>query len=358
MPKALCAIGAVVLVVLGVSCARIEERVPGMSTEEVWRRLPPVKYEIPPYAQYLKGIRVCLDPGHGGDAHLVGYKRGPTGLREAVINLRVAQYLREFLEAAGAEVFLTREGDYDTDPNASVALRKRAEMASEKNCDFFISIHHNASSRQTANFTSVWYHESPDYVYANMDLARYVSDALEELLHLPEVHNDGLYSDYLMYPDAGFGVLRHLRVPGILVEISFFSDPQEEKRLADPEYNRRAAWGLFLGIARYVRNGIPTAELLAPTEGAAYSPTPLIMFRLKDGIPVGWGAKGVPRIFENSIVLMLDDQVVPHTYDPKTAIVSYQPTEPLAKGEHRVLIRFENASKNHNLAKPFTFQVP
>jgi N-acetylmuramoyl-L-alanine amidase len=233
---------------------------------EVWQRTPDIDYNIPYYAKYLEGLKICLDPGHGGHANLKNYKRGPTGLREAVVNLRVAKFLREFLNAAGADVVLTREGDYDTDPNAGKALRRRAEIASENNCDFFISLHHNASGRQSANFTSVWYHDNPDYLYANMDLARYVTNSLEEFLRLPEPQHNGLYSDYLIYPDAGFGVLRHLRVPGILIESSFHSNYEEEDRLRDPEYNRREAWAIFIGIARYARNGIPHAELLVPSQ--------------------------------------------------------------------------------------------
>ena len=70
-----------------------------------------VEMEIPPYARHLKGIKICLDAGHGGQGHIPDYKRGPTGLREAEINLKVALYLRDLLELAEATVVMTRVDD-------------------------------------------------------------------------------------------------------------------------------------------------------------------------------------------------------------------------------------------------------
>jgi hypothetical protein len=81
------------------------------------------------------------------------------------------------------------------------------------------------------------------------------------------------------------------------------------------------------------------------------------MLKLNDGIPVGWGSKGPPRIFKSSIQLILDGTVVPHNYDSEKGMVTYTPTSPLSQGEHEIIIRFENATKNHNLAKPFKFKV-
>ena len=101
---------------------------------------PVPDYTIPPQAQYIGGLKICLDPGHGGDNHIQNYKRGPTGLREAEINLRVALYLKEFLEKSGATVILTRDGDYEID------LKKRTEMANFNQADIFISLHHNAAT--------------------------------------------------------------------------------------------------------------------------------------------------------------------------------------------------------------------
>ena len=55
-------------------------------------------FDPPPYTRHLKGFKICLDPGHGGQGHVPDYKRGPTGVREAEVNLRVAFHLREMLQ--------------------------------------------------------------------------------------------------------------------------------------------------------------------------------------------------------------------------------------------------------------------
>ena len=195
------------------ACAHEQIKTP-YAKEELFGHLPPVDYEIPNYAEYLEGVTVGLDPGHGGDAHIPGYKRGPTGVREAEMNWTTAQFLKGFLETANAKVILTRHGD------EHVSLADRCRVANEARVDFFASMHHNAARRKSANFTTTWYHADPDYGPMNLDLARYLQQGVAEALRLPEVAANPLKSDYLMYPGSGFGVLRRLEVPGCLVEAS------------------------------------------------------------------------------------------------------------------------------------------
>ena len=111
-------------------------------------KFPQADFAIPPYARYLEGIKICLDPGHGGLAHLPNYKRGPTGFREAEANLRVALYLSEFLTEVGAIVFMTRTND------SFVSISDRSEIANKNAVDFFISLHHNFFSNPETNYTS------------------------------------------------------------------------------------------------------------------------------------------------------------------------------------------------------------
>ena len=120
-------------------------------------------FAIPPYARYLEGIKICLDPGHGGQAHLPNYKRGPTGLREAEVNLRVALYLREFLTEVGAIVFMTRTDD------SFVSISDRSKLANKNVVDFFISLHHNFFSNPETNYTSTWYHQDADDSRTSLD---------------------------------------------------------------------------------------------------------------------------------------------------------------------------------------------
>ncbi|RMD95875.1 MAG: N-acetylmuramoyl-L-alanine amidase, partial [Calditrichaeota bacterium] len=145
-----------------------------------WKQLPKEHYALPPYAKYLAGFKIALDPGHGGLGRLPGYKRGPSGKREAIMNLNVALYLKAFLEKAG--------------------------------CDFMISLHHNASSNPQTNFPAVFYHQAPDSSPVSLDLARNIYFGLAEALHLPQISEEGLLADKYIYP-AGFGLLRRAHIP-------------------------------------------------------------------------------------------------------------------------------------------------
>jgi N-acetylmuramoyl-L-alanine amidase len=317
-----------------------------------WQKLPKARYPVPPYAKWLQGLKICLDPGHGGQAYLPGYKRGPTGLREAEVNLRVAMYLRDFLEDAGAQVVMTRQDD------SYVGLRERCEIANRNKCDLFISMHHNASSRDDANYTSTWYHFTPDYSPASLDLARHLQAGVSDALRLPEYPATGLYSDQLMYR-SGFGVLRNIEMPGALMESSFHSNPEEERKLGKEDYNKREAYGYFLGLAQYAAAGFPKATLLNPPEGGQTdSKTPLLRLRLTDGLAERgiWGKERL-QIFTETVVMRLDGQVVPHQLDKETGILSYQVVEPLTNDWHTVRVDYMNAYKNHNLPRELRFQV-
>jgi N-acetylmuramoyl-L-alanine amidase len=317
-----------------------------------WTEFPQVNFAIPPFARYLKDVKICLDPGHGGDAHLPNYKRGPTGLREAEVNLRVAFYLSEFLQEAGAIVFMTRTDD------SFVSIPDRSALANQNAVNFFISIHHNQLSNPATNYTSTWYHRDADDSLSSLDFARYVQQGVAEALRLPRIPSTGLYSDQLVV-SSGFGVLRLTKSTAILCEASFFSNPEEEERLRDPEYNRREAYGYFLGIARYVASGFPKGVLIAPSpESAVETKTPRIEIRVMDGLHER-GAWMLERqqVFSNSIRVKLDGVVVPHQYLRDKDVVVVTPKEPLSNGIHTVETSLVNYYGNHNLPDTQSFKI-
>ena len=315
-------------------------------------RIGSEEYPIPPYAKYLSGVKVCLDPGHGGDAHKRAYKRGPTGVREAEVNLRVAQYLRDLLSHVGAEVLLTREED------VVLSLRERAEMANEWGADVFVSCHHNAFSSPKVNRTSVWYHKEVDYRPSSLDLARYLLQGLYDALQLPQTTGVPLKSDQLMFR-SGFGVLRHARVTAALIESSFFTHPEEEQRLRDPDYNLLEAYGLFLGLARYAAAGLPRAKLAAPGNGVVQADTSAeIEFRLDDGLRSrkSWGAER-QMILTDSIAVRVGGKLVAHEFTNKGYRLTAQWPDDLPAGKHKVEVQFQNMFKNSVLNPHFTIEV-
>lgn len=329
-----------------------------VSNGDAWLNLPPIDYTPPPYARYLKGLRICLDPGHGGDQNIPNYKATASGYKESIMNLTVANHLKDFLLKSGAIVILTRDGDYDLSKDDGEALAARPRVAEVQNADFFISMHHNAhGSKNTSNFPSAFYHAFPGYIYSNVDLGRAITSELEYWMRLPDFGGTGLYSDYLIFNNAGFGVLRRATVPAILIEASFFDVPEEEARLKDPEYLKREAWAYYMGIVKYVRDGVPKAELVFPENGILTGSEHKLEFRLPDGCPEGWGSKDWPRIVKWSINMTINDLDVPFEYNERTGILTYRPPMPFPPGQYDVLIRYVNVRKNSNIPKIFKINV-
>ena len=354
LKKPLLSLICIALIVL-TGCGEKHEK-PGVlnKPEELneWRKLPQANFAIPPYARYLEGIKICLDPGHGGQAHLLNYKRGPTGLREAAVNLRVALYLREFLKEAGAIVFMTRTDD------SFVSIPDRSEIANKNAVDFFISLHHNWFSNPETNYTSTWYHQDADDSRASLDLARYVQQSVADALRLPQFTPTGLYSDRLVIP-SGFGVLRQTKRPAILVEASFYSSPEEEQRLKKESYNKREAYGYFIGIARYVAAGFPKGVLLAPSpESSIETKRPRIEIRVTDGLHErgAWMLKR-QQVFSDSISVKLDGIIVHHQYIRAEDLIVIVPPKPLSNGVHFVETNLVNYYGNHSLPGGQWFKV-
>lgn len=281
-----------------------------------WKEHPEPAFPIPPYARFLKDRTIVLDPGHGGRSDRPNWKRGPTGLQEAEVNLSVARYLREFLAAAGAQVTMTRDADVYLHADDRTDLSMRIAIANEMRADLFLSIHHNAADSPDANYTSVFYHGGADDYPASLDAARNIVSGLDDALRLEQRLGVALVSDFEIYPREGFRVLREARVPAVLSEASFHSNPREEERLRDPLYNRREAYGLFLGLARWAQAGLPSATP-APQPSSQRRGGVLVL-KLDDGLSSrgGLGSRSA-NIRANTIDVRLGGNRLAHSFDAK-----------------------------------------
>ncbi|MEL7237764.1 MAG: N-acetylmuramoyl-L-alanine amidase, partial [Planctomycetota bacterium] len=247
-----------------------------------WTDLPNVDPDrVPrhPGEKYLQGQSIVLDPGHGGDSVLVNYKRGPTGVREAEVNLRVALLLRRLLEDAGVDVHLTRDRDND------LSLADRAALASRVDADWFISLHHNAAASPDANYTSVWLHSDYASNGPALDLARHVGQSLLRHLRTDAGVTSPIMLDTQVHEVGGFGVLRGATVPAILVESSFHSNPDEEQRLREGVHNLREAYAIYEALCEYATLGRPTQTItLTASESLLVAEA-----TLDTGLPNWWG---------------------------------------------------------------------
>ena len=320
--------------------------------QELAEQQIPFHFEPPPYTRHLKGFKICLDPGHGGQGHIPDYKRGPTGVREAEANLRVASHLREMLQKVGVTVIMTRVDD------SYVSLSRRSEIANENGADFFISLHHNGIDNPKVNYTSTWYHGDADDSRHSLDLARYVQQGVSDALQLPTSPASGLYSDKLITA-SGFGVLRLTECPAVLCEASFLSNPEEETRLQRDDYLIREAYGYFLGIARYVEGGFPKGVLVEPQNAAVIdTKTPRLQIQVMDGLHErgAWMLKR-QQVFTDSIRIKVNNVDVPYHYDRGTDQITVSLDKPLSNGVHFVQTDLVNYYGNHSLPSPQWFKV-
>jgi N-acetylmuramoyl-L-alanine amidase len=178
----------------------------------------------------LQGLKVMLDPGHGGRLH------GTTGLsgrREQDINLDVARRLYRLLEEAKARPMMTRYGD-DT-----VSLQARPALANAKGVHIFISIHANSNGRpNSARGIETYYCHDHSF-----RLARTIHQQVVKELGAP---------DRRVRKRPGLVVTRKTKMPSILLEIGYMNHREEDRLLGTPEYRQRVAKAIFNGIVKYV----------------------------------------------------------------------------------------------------------
>jgi N-acetylmuramoyl-L-alanine amidase len=192
---------------------------------------------------------VVIDPGHGG--------RDPgaihNAVREADVNLAVALALRPVLEAAGARVVLTRDGDRALAAEGVDAdLQARVDLSNRVGADLFVSIHANAHSNRDVQGAISFFgaeagfnsgaRRTPRLVALSRQLAGAINR--EVVASTGEIDRGAL--------PATFWVLGGTRAPAVLVEVGFLTNADEAVRLAAPDHQRDIAQGVAAGIARYL----------------------------------------------------------------------------------------------------------
>jgi N-acetylmuramoyl-L-alanine amidase len=244
-----------------------------------------------PLAQMLqlRVRRIVVDPGHGGKDPGA---RAPGGLSEKDVTLAIAKLLAPQLEQRlGAEVILTREHD------EFVALEERAERANRLEADLFLSIHLNwfpsaKIQRVETYYVGLSQDEESLEVAARENAGGEVRVAdfdhvLRRMAQTLKVQESGRFADFVqesLYSGvrktnsklrnqgvgrAPFVVLMGTRMPSILAEVSFLSDPEEVKRLGNPAHLESIAHALGDGIARYLSADETFAAAGAAPRGSA-----------------------------------------------------------------------------------------
>lgn len=194
--------------------------------------------EVPRSA--VTGVIIAVDAGHGGEDGGVTI----AGVVEKDVNLQVSELLRVRLEAMGARVVLTREGDESVFVDARTSLNLRLYKASQGEAQMFVSIHSNSFPDPSQFGAQTFYHPK------SAEGRRAALLLQEELVRLqPENYREALAGD--------FYVLRNSDVPAVLVEVGFLSNPDDRRKLVDPAYQARLAEAIARGVERFFAGDVP-----------------------------------------------------------------------------------------------------
>ncbi|MFZ1006835.1 MAG: N-acetylmuramoyl-L-alanine amidase [Candidatus Sulfotelmatobacter sp.] len=235
----------------------------------------------------LKIGKIVIDPGHGG--HDTG-TIGPGGLEEKDLVLDVGRRLGKLLETRlGAEVVYTRKDD------TFIPLETRTAVANQARADLFVSIHANSSRDPGARGVETYYlnfTSSPEAlevaarenavseksIYELQDLVKKIAlkEKIEESREFAGDVQQSLHSGLAVkspairdrgVKKAPFIVLIGANMPSILAEVSFVSNPTDERRLSTGEYRQRIAESIYRGIAHYV-NGLSGVKVASKMDKA------------------------------------------------------------------------------------------
>ncbi len=186
----------------------------------------------------LTGKTIVIDPGHGLEDPGTSYGN----ILEKDINLKISKYLYEELGAMGANVIMTRDGDYDLSrPNANYRKKSdfdnRIKLINESNADMYVSIHLNYLSDSKYSGAQVFYTKD------NEELAKVIQSSLNE-----ETKSDRkskpMPKDTYMYSK--------LKVKGVLIECGFLSNKKERELLTTSEYQQKLAKIIAEGLVKAI----------------------------------------------------------------------------------------------------------
>ncbi|MCL4516746.1 MAG: N-acetylmuramoyl-L-alanine amidase [Firmicutes bacterium] len=178
----------------------------------------------------LKGRRIAIDAGHGGSDP---GSMGSNGAMEKEITLDIAKKIQAILQQRGATVVMTRTDD------SFVPLDARADQANAARTEVFVSVHTNSFRRDSTNGVETYYYGG-----------RRESFRLAQEIQRFMLEASGL-ADRWVKATRDLVVVRDTKMPAVLAEVAFISNPEEEKLLQDPSFRQKAALAIANGLEAY-----------------------------------------------------------------------------------------------------------
>lgn len=203
------------------------------------KKMTPTPTAAPPPPIERRSEMIVIDAGHGGkDTGAMSTKHG---YEEKDLTLKTAMLVKGYLEELGYPVMLTRHGD------TFLPLSKRAELANTLNAALFVSVHYNTCPTEEVTGIEIFYYKDDK----NPTSSRLLESKKlgEEVLSTIVKHTGALPRGVKR---GNFAVVRETKMPAILIEGGFLSNPQERNRIKEKEYRTYLAWGIARGIDFYL----------------------------------------------------------------------------------------------------------
>ncbi len=186
---------------------------------------------------------IVIDAGHGGDDPGM---IGPSGINEKVLNLIYAEKLKELLEAQGYRIVMTREtedGLYDEDQSNKKAqdMERRVKIIEENSPLLTVSIHQNSYPDASVSGPQVFYFQ---HSVEAEKLAASIQNAMNTELEIgrPRTHKG----------NTSYYILKRSSSVTVIVECGFLTNPQEEEKLQEEEYQNQVAQAICDGVLAYL----------------------------------------------------------------------------------------------------------
>ena len=186
---------------------------------------------------------VVLDSGHGGwDPGKVGID----GSLEKDLNLAIALKLKNYLEASGVTVIMTRDGDYglfdERDSNKKSAdMANRCKLINDAAPALTVSIHQNSYHEEPIHGGQVFYYKKSQQ-----------GQQLAEIIQKRFDYVQGQTNTRVAKANDNYYLLLHVRSPIVIVECGFLSNASDAANLNSEDYQDRLAWTIHMGIMEYL----------------------------------------------------------------------------------------------------------
>lgn len=181
-------------------------------------------------------IVIVIDPGHGGEDP---GKVGINDVLEKDLNLQISEKVAKLLENAGIQIVMTRTDDKVPDAKKQ-DLSQRVQLINDTNPTLALCIHQNSYPDESIKGAQVFYHTiTPE--------AEDIASIIQEALRTIDPNNKRQIKE-----NDTYYMLKNTKVPTIIVECGFLTNPEEAAKLTQEDYQTQLAQAITEGVIEWL----------------------------------------------------------------------------------------------------------